>query len=361
MARNNGFKELVLPSMAMVAVELCNVAMSILVKAAFSKGMSFFVFTAYCYILGTLVFLLLASLFNRKTLLPPLKLPLFSRIFLLALVGFSGQLLVCKGLELSSATLASANVNLIPAFTFLFAVFFRVEKVAFRSSSTRAKIIGTIASIFGAFVIIFYKGPKVISSLSSSSSSALLQRHLVFMSSESNWILGGLLLAIASLLSSFAYIIQSQIMKIYPEEITVNFFYNLFGTIISLPICLLGEPNLSSWRLSSSVVVVTVLYSGLFGLSFTCLIHIWGVRLKGPVFVASFKPTQIVIAIVTSAIFFGEAVFLGSVIGSLFLSTGLYSVLWGKAKEEEEMKNDESGLSTINGIGRLPLLQNQQS
>ncbi|GMI99159.1 Usually multiple acids move in and out Transporters 40 [Hibiscus trionum] len=346
--------------MAMVAAETSSVVLGILLKAAYFKGLSFFVFIAYCYMLATLVFLLLASFFNRKAVLPPLKFPLFSRIFLMALLGSSAQITAYKGLELSSPTLSSAISNIIPVFTFILAVSFRVEKVAFRSLSTRAKIIGTMISVFGAFVIIFYKGPKVISSLtwtssSSSSSYALLQKPMVFVSSESNWILGGFLLAIASLLVSFGYIIQSQIMKIYPEEITVNFFCNLFGTIISLPICLLGEPNLSSWRLSSSVAVVTVLYSGLFALPFTFLIHIWGVRLKGPVFVASFKPTQIVIAIVAGAIFFGEAVLLGSVIGSIFLSTGLYCVLWGKAKEEEEMKDDESGLSTING--RLPLLQ----
>ncbi|MBA0876050.1 hypothetical protein Goshw_000625 [Gossypium schwendimanii] len=232
----------------------------------------------------------------------------------------------------------------------------RIEKVAFRSSSSRAKIMGTFTSICGALVIIFYKGPKVFSL----SSSAIHQRPLGLMSSESNWIIGGLLLAIAFVLVSLGYIIQSQIMKIYPEEVTVNFFYNLFGTIISLPICFLAEPNLSSWRLSSDLAAVAVLYSGLFGFSFLCVVHIWGIHLKGPVFVASFKPTSIAIAVVMSAIFLGEAIFLGSVIGSLILCTGLYCVLWGKAKEEEEMREDDCGLSTtING--RVPLLQGQQS
>ncbi|MBA0587075.1 hypothetical protein Gorai_000211, partial [Gossypium raimondii] len=241
-----------------------------------------------------------------KTLFPPLKFPLFSRIFLLGLLGFSGQLCLFKGIQLSSPTLASALGNLTPALTFMLAVFFR---------------------------------------------------PLVFMSYESNWIIGGLLEAIAYLILSLAYIIQSQVMKIYPEEITVSLFSGLFGTIISLPICILAEPNLSSWKLSSNVAVVAVLYTGLFGLCFALGVHVWGIRLMGPVFVASSKPTSVVIAVVMSAIFLGEAVFLGSVFGTLILSTGLYSVLWGKAREEEEELIDDS--NTING--RVPLLQSQQS
>ncbi|KAK8710227.1 hypothetical protein V6N13_145562 [Hibiscus sabdariffa] len=361
MARRNGFKELVLPSMAMVGVECTTVIGNILVKAASFKGKTYFVFTAYSYILSTFVFLLLASLFKRKATLPPLKFPLFSRIFIFELIMFSGQLCFYKGLQLGSPTVASANSNLIPAFTFILAVIFRLEKVAFTSSTTQAKIIGTITSIFGAFVVIFYKGPKIISSLTSTSlsssslSSASLHRPVVFMSSESNWIIGGLLQVVTFLLISFGFIIQSQIMKIYPEEITVTFFGKLFGTIISLPVCFLVEPNLSSWRLGSSLAVVAVLYSGLVEKTLYSVIHIWGIHLKGPVFVASFKPTSIVIAVVMSAIFLGEAIFLGSVIGTLILSTGLYCVLWGKAKEEQEMAD----ASTING--RAPLLQKQLS
>ncbi|XVF16469.1 hypothetical protein REPUB_Repub10bG0033500 [Reevesia pubescens] len=355
MARRYGCKD-VLPATAMVAVECSNVVINILFKAASLKGMSYFVFIPYCYVLGTLVFLLLAFLFNRKTMLPLLKFPLISRICLL---GFSGQICAYKGLEFGSPTLASAIGNLIPAFTFILAVFFRMEKVAFRSSSTQAKIIGTITSISGAFVTVFYKGPKVISSPHSTSSSVLLQIPL--MASQSNWIIGGLLEAVAFLLISFGYIIQTQVMKIYPEEISVNFLYNLSGAVISLPVCLLAEPNLNSWRLRPNIAAVTVLYSGLFGMSFLSLVHTWGVRLKGPVFIAIFKPTSIVIAVVMSARFLGEAVYLGSVIGAVILSTGLYAVLWGKSKEEE-MTDEDSGLSTSGALSSetVTLLQSQK-
>ncbi|XVF16467.1 hypothetical protein REPUB_Repub10bG0033300 [Reevesia pubescens] len=333
MARRYGYKD-VLPATAMVAVECSNVVLHILFKAASSRGLAYYVFLAYSYALATLVLLPLIIFLIRKAGLPPFKFPLISRLCLLGIVGFSCQLCVYKGLELGSPTLSSAIGNVVPAFTFVLAVFFRMEKVALRSSSSQAKIIGSIASISGALVIVFYKGPKVFSSPHwTSSSYVLFQQPLG--SPQSNWMIGGLLLAVGYLCSSIWYIIQSQVMKIYPEEMIVIFFYNLCLAILSVPVCLLAESNMSPWRLRPSIVAASILYAGIFAVSFSSSVHTWGVQLKGPVYVAIFRPLSIVIAAVMSAIFLGDPLYLGSVIGALILSAGLYAVLWGKAKEEE--------------------------
>ncbi|KAK9040376.1 hypothetical protein V6N11_015539 [Hibiscus sabdariffa] len=353
----------VLPSLAMVAVECSHVVISILFKAASLKGLSYYNFIAYCYVLGTLVFTLLV--FFRNTVFPPLKFPLISRLCLLGITGYLGMICAYKGIELGSPTLASAISNLTPAFTFILAVSFRMEKVEWRRTATQAKIIGTITSISGALVMTLYKGPKVISSSPwTSSSSSVPQLQSTLHSSRSNWIVGGILEVIAYLLYSLWYVIQAQVMKIYPEEIAVTFFYNLSVALLAIPVCLIAEPQLSSWRLTHSISVVAVLYAGLFGFSFSSCVHTWGVRLKGPVFVAVFKPSSIVIAAVLSATFLGEALYLGSVIGAVIITSGLYAVLWGKAKEAREMgEDDEScGLSRL-GLGPsssddgVPLLQ----
>ncbi|GMI98178.1 Usually multiple acids move in and out Transporters 40 [Hibiscus trionum] len=352
-----------LPSLAMVAVECSNVVISILFKAASVKGLSSYSFIAYSYVLGTLVFTLLV--FFRKAVFPPLKFPLISRLCLLAVTGYSGLMCAYKGIDLGSPTLASAINNLTPAFTFILAVSFRMEKVELRRRTSQAKIIGTITSISGAFLMIFYKGPIVFPSspwTSSSPSDLQLQRPLE--SSQSNWIIGGILEAIAYLLYSCCYIIMAQIMKIYPEEIVVTLFYNLFVSLLAIPVCLIAQPQLSSWRLTDSISVAAVLYTGLFGFSFSSCTHTWGVRLKGPVFVAIFRPTSIVIAAVMSATFLGEALYLGSMIGAVIITGGLYVVLWGIAKEAEEMRDDEyGGLNRLehSSNGGLPLLQSYKS
>lgn len=87
----------------------------------------------------------------------------------------------------------------------------RMEKLVLRSYNTQAKIIGTIVSISGAFVVVLYKGPPVV--LTTSPSSQL------------NWVFGGLLLAADYLLISVWYILQTQIIKAYPAELQVVLFF----------------------------------------------------------------------------------------------------------------------------------------
>ncbi|KAE8694150.1 WAT1-related protein [Hibiscus syriacus] len=300
----------VVPSLAMVAVVCTNVLSSILFKAASSKGLSSNIYTFYYSVLGTFVFIPL--FFFRKTAFPPLKFPLVSRLFLQGIIGVVGNICGSKGTQLGSPTLASAISNLAPAFTFILAVSFRMERVELRRAATQAKIIGTITSISGAFIMIFFKGPKVFSSSPWTSSSSVLQLRSPLGSTESNWIIGGILGVVSNLLFSFWYIIQAQIMKMYPDEIVVTFLYNLSMALLALPVCLIAEPQLSSWRLSSSVSFVSVLYTGLFAHSFSSGVHTWGVRLKGPLFVAIFRPASIVIAAIMGAIFLGEALYRGS-------------------------------------------------
>ncbi|KAK8710225.1 hypothetical protein V6N13_145560 [Hibiscus sabdariffa] len=349
----------VLPFAAMVAVEAGNVVVNILFKASTSSAMmSYYVFITYCYAIATLVLLPLPFIFYSRAVVSPLKFHLLSRICLLGLIGFLAQICSYKGIEYSSPTLASAVANLSPAFTFILAVFFRMEKVALRSRISQAKIMGTIVSISGALVVVLYKGPKILSS-SWSLSSVVQQWPLE--SSEFNWLIGGVLIALAYLLYAFWYIIQTEVMLVYKQEFTIALFYNFCATVISLPVSLTAEPNMGSWSLTPTLVFVTVLYSGVFS-SISSSVHIWGLHMKGPIYVVIFKPLSIAIAAFMSAIFLGDSLYLGSVIGAVILSTGFYAVIWGKAKEEN-MIVDDSNLNSIRNVSnnKVSLLQGSRS
>ena len=80
-----------------------------------------------------------------------------------------------------------------------------MEVLAMRSSITQAKIMGTLVSIPGALIVVFYKGPTIISI---ASQAPPLTHHFPLCSSQTKWVIGGLLLATDCLLTSMWYIVQ---------------------------------------------------------------------------------------------------------------------------------------------------------
>ncbi|KAK7287332.1 hypothetical protein RIF29_00576 [Crotalaria pallida] len=177
-----------------------------------------------------------------------------------------------------------------------------MEKVDLRSSSTQAKIFGSIASIAGALVVVLYNGPTILNGASPS------QPHSLG-SSQGNWVLGGFLLALAYILMSIWYILLTHIIKLYPSEMIVVFLCNLCGTIVAAPLCFLAEENLSAWILKPDITLVAVIYSAFFSTFFSTVVHTWTLHLKGPVYVSIFKPLSIAIATM-SVIFLGETLYL---------------------------------------------------
>ncbi|XP_024031408.1 WAT1-related protein At5g40240 [Morus notabilis] len=334
MARLDCKKEVV-PFTAMASVECISVILNTLYKAAAAKGLSYFVYVTYSYALGALVYLPLLFIFPR-TGLPPLKPSILYRILLLSVIGYAGNICIFKGIEYSSPTLASAISNLQPAFTFVLAVIFRMEKLDLGSSSTRAKTIGTILSVSGALIAILYDGPVILSSSSPSSLEYPLQTP------ETNWILGGLLLVAFCILVSVWYILQTHVIKLYPAEVTVVVLFSLCTSIIAAAVCFIVETDTSAWRLRTDLALPTIVLYGLFGPTFTATVHTWGLHLKGPVYVTIFRPIAIVIAAAMGVMFLGDVLHLGSAIGAMILLVGFYGVIWGKANEETMSKDSAS-------------------
>ncbi|KAK6913149.1 EamA domain [Dillenia turbinata] len=337
----------VVPFTAMITMECTNVGLNTLFKAATNRGMSYYVFVVYSYGLAALVLLPSPFIFNSRTGLPPLSFSILRKMFLLGVIGATSQILGYKGISYSSPTLASAISNLIPAFTFILAIIFRMETVKLRSRSSRAKIIGTIVSISGAFVVTLFKGPPII--LNSAPAYPSLGAQ------ESNWVIGGLLLTAEYILVPLWYIVQAQIIKEYPSELVSVFFYNLFTALVAGVISLLAEPNLDAWKYLPIVALIAILYSGIVGSFLSNAAHTWVIRLKGPVYVAMFKPVAIVIAVAMGVMFLGDTLHLGSVIGAAIISVGFYAVMWGKSKEEigENCEGRSEGASSQ----KTPLLQ----
>ncbi|CAL9248313.1 unnamed protein product [Arabidopsis halleri] len=206
---------------AMLATETGNVAMNTLFKAATSKGLNSYTFLIYSYLIGSLV-LLPSHIFSyRSRSLPPLSLSILSKIGVLGLLGSTYLITGFIGIEYSNPTLASAISNINPAITFILAIIFRMEKASFKEKSSVAKMVGTIVSLVGALVVVLYHGPRVFTP-SSPPFQELHQLLPPLSSSNSDWIIGGCLLAIKDTLVPVAFILQAHIMKIYPSPFTVS-------------------------------------------------------------------------------------------------------------------------------------------
>ncbi|KAI8533748.1 hypothetical protein RHMOL_Rhmol10G0033500 [Rhododendron molle] len=345
----------VVPFSAMVAMECTNVGLNTLFKAATNQGMSYHVFVVYAY--GIAALLLLPSPFFslRSRVLPPLNFSISYKIFLLGVIGCTSQIMGYTGINYSSPTLASAISNLVPAFTFILALLFRMEKLALKSSSSQAKIIGTIVSISGAFVVTLYKGPPI--ELTPSPSISL---HHPLGSPQSNWVIGGLFLTSEYILVPMWYIVQAQIMKEYPAELTVVFFYNLCVSVLAAIVGVFAEPNMSAWRIKADIALASILCSGIFGSFLNNAVHTWVLRVRGPVYVAMFKPLSIAIAVAMGVMFLGDTLYLGSIVGATIISVGFYTVMWGKAKEDMD-ESAETGDPESASNPKVPLLQSHKT
>ncbi|KAG6783296.1 hypothetical protein POTOM_012741 [Populus tomentosa] len=346
-----GVKVAVLPIVGMIMAECAQAGRMIAGKAAMSNGMSSFVFVLYSNTIASTILLPSSLIFHRPQERPPLTLSIVFGFFLLGLFGCLGQSFGYAGINLSSPALGTAMLNTVPGLTFVLAVIFRscyyqmekvdcrsystlaksmilsfsflvfaqntnmnrpkivslgcfrMEKVDCRSYSTLAKSMGTIISMGGAFVVTFYKGPLLLKALPSASNSS----HLV-LSQHSNWVLGGLLLAVDCTMASSWLIVQ-----------------------------------------------------GILGHAFQVGVTTWCLQKTGPVFVSVFAPLGIVITATASVVFSGDALNLGIVIGAVIIASGFYAVIWGKAQEATKKVEDEESLGPASSSQKVPLLQNRSN
>lgn len=305
-------------------------------KMAMSNGTSFYILSVYSNAVAALFLFPTAYLFHRSKL-PPLSFPVLWRIFFLAFFGCFSDMASYSGLSYSSPTLSTAMLNLVPAFAYILAIIFRLEKVNFRRLSTTAKSLGTVVSISGALIITFYNGPAILKKPLTSGSLT----HL-YLSSTQNWVLGGFLLASASLATASWCILQAFILKMYPAEMIVVAFYCLFVTIQSALVTLIFERDATAWRIDTKIGLIAILYSAIISIACRLYVTAWCIRKKGPFFVAVFKPLAIVVAVVIGVIFMNEALYLGSLIGAFVLIVGFYAVIWGKSKELKINNETES-------------------
>ncbi|CAK9329782.1 unnamed protein product [Citrullus colocynthis] len=327
------------PALAMVGLQCIYSLLAIFSRAALVHGMSPRVFVFYRNAIATLTMapaVYYSARRNGSRIFMGFR--GFSLIFVTALVGVTGnQNAYFYGLYLSSSSAASAIVNLIPAITFVMAVTVGLEKLKARSWRSVAKIVGTVVCVSGAASMALIKGPKLLNAQILPKNISFLNILGAVQSEGDTWFLGCVLLFVSSCFWAFWIIMLVPISRHCPDPIISSTWLLFIATLLAGVFTVLVDDNTKVWNLPSLFQFATCVYAGTSSaLSF--FVQSWCVARRGPLFTALFNPICTVITTFVSSLFMHEQLYMGSLMGAIAVIIGLYIVLWGKAKDVEDIK-----------------------
>ncbi|GJT31019.1 WAT1-related protein isoform X1 [Tanacetum coccineum] len=185
----------------MVGTQVAQVLLMVYSKAAIADGMSSYSFIFYSNALASLILLPLSFIIHS---------------FLAQIFGYTG-------VSLSSATLGTTLLNLIPGCTFVLAIICRDPAIL--PSTLKSEITNNL------------------------------------LAQPSNWVLGGILLSVDAVFASMYIISQAFVLKKYPAVVTVMFSYCFICTILSGLASFIVEADLSGFNLQPKNRLFSVLYS----------------------------------------------------------------------------------------------------
>ncbi|CAA7047859.1 unnamed protein product [Microthlaspi erraticum] len=341
-----GLMNRVKPYLAMISMQFGYAGMYIITMVSLKHGMNHYILAVYRHAIATVVIAPFA-LFHERKIRPKMTFRIFLQI---ALLGFIepvlDQNLYYVGMTYTSATFASATANVLPAITFVLAIIFRLESVNFKKVRSIAKVVGTVITVSGALLMTLYKGPIVdfirfgggggggdgAGGASHGAAAADLDQH---------WIPGTLMLLGRTFGWAGFFILQSFTLKQYPAPLSLTALICLMGTLEGTAVSLVTVRDLSAWKIGFDSNLFAAAYSGVICSGVAYYVQGVVMRERGPVFVATFNPLCVVITAALGVVVLSESIHLGSVIGTIFIIVGLYTVVWGKGKDKNMMDDDD--------------------
>nr|ACU19947.1 unknown [Glycine max] len=325
------------PYIAMISLQFGFAGMNIITKVSLNRGMSHYVLVVYRHAFATAAIAPFAIVLERKVR-PKITFLMFMQIFVLGLLGpVIDQNLYYAGLKFTSPTYSCAISNMLPATTFVMAAIFRMEKLNVRKVRCQAKVIGTVVTVAGAMLMTLYKG-QVISFLGSK----YMHHPRNYVpenntdSGEKDWFKGSVLLVLATLSWASFFILQAVTLRKYPAQLSLTALVCALGTLQSIAVTFVMEHKPSVWTIGWDMNLLAAAYAGIISSGIAYYVQGIVMQKKGPVFVTAFSPLMMIIVAIMGTFILAEKIYLGGVIGAILIVMGLYSVLWGKHKENKE-------------------------
>ncbi|KAJ9703972.1 hypothetical protein PVL29_005310 [Vitis rotundifolia] len=299
------------PAIVMVVVQLVFGGVNIFYKLAINDGMNTRVLIAYRYIFATAFISPLAFILERKSG-PRLTWMIALQGFLCGLFGGAlGQNLYVESIALTSPTFSAAMANLIPAVTFIFAIFLGLEKLAIRTWTGKAKVTSTLLGIGGAMVLTFYKGPQI----NIWSTKLFLLCNLVDNPGDSD----SIFFSNAPKVPSYKFINpispleceQAKMGEKYPFDYSSTALMCATASVQTVVYAMCKERNWSAWKLGWNIRLLTVAYTGFLASGLMVVLVSWCVRKRGPLFVSIFNPLMLVFVAILGTLILDEKLHLG--------------------------------------------------
>ncbi|XVE67321.1 hypothetical protein DITRI_Ditri08aG0151300 [Diplodiscus trichospermus] len=325
------------PPLLMVLVQVIFAGLNVMYKLAANDGMDLRIIIAYRFMFATVIMVPLALILERDSLGKINRMVLF-QAFLCGLFGGSlGQNLYLQSLVFTSATFASAMVNLAPAFTYILSICFKMEKLAIGTVAGKAKLLGTFVGISGAMVFTFYKGIEI--NIWSTHVNLLHHPHQAAGPSPHDtgkFILGAFLGLLSCICIALWLITQAKMSVKFPYLYSTTALMCIMGSIQGSVFALCTEKDWNQWKLGWNIRLLAVAFAGIMGSALMVFLVSWGVHLRGPLYASVFNPLGLVFVAILGSLILNEKLHLGSIIGGILIVCGLYLVLWGKAKEMKQ-------------------------
>ncbi|KAJ0977991.1 hypothetical protein J5N97_013465 [Dioscorea zingiberensis] len=336
------------PYIAMISLQFGYAGMNIITKVSLNHGMSHYVLVVYRHAFATLSIAPFALILERKVR-PKITFPIFVQIFVLALLGpVIDQNFYYAGLKFTSPTFSCAMSNILPAMTFVLAVICRMEKVDMKKVRCQAKVVGTVVTVAGAMLMTLYKGPVMEMVWSKHVHPHQGNTASDTGATDKDWLKGSIFLIIATLAWASLFILQ----------LSLTTLICFVGTLQAIAVTLVMEHKPSVWRIGLDMNLLAAAYAGIVTSSIAYYVQGLVIQQRGPVFASAFSPLMMIIVAIMGSFILSEKIYLGGLLGGVLIVGGLYSVLWGKYKENKEKKEREAmelplALKGIEGNGKI--------
>ncbi|XP_019702179.1 WAT1-related protein At5g07050-like [Elaeis guineensis] len=329
------------PYVAMISLQFGYAGMNIISKVSLNHGMSHYVLVVYRHAFATLSIAPFALYFERNVW-PRITFSIFVQIFVLGLLGpVIDQNFYYAGLKFTSPTFSCAMSNILPAMTFVMAVICRMEKVDLKKIRCQAKVVGTLVTVAGAMLMTLYKGPIMEMVWTKH-----VQPHRSSVpettdSSDKDWLKGSIFLVIATLAWAALFVLQAVTLKQYSAQLSLTTLICFMGTLQAIAVTLVMEHKPSVWKIGWDMNLLAAAYAGIVTSSIAYYVQGLVMQSRGPVFASAFSPLMMIIVAIMDSFILAEKIYLGGVLGAVLIVVGLYSVLWGKYKENKDIKESK--------------------